>query len=152
MHEQIVYNKKAYAIDTGLAHYNGFRILNNEDKLYENVVAIVLYHLALQGEFSLFYWKDSSNHEIDFIIKKNVKIIALIQVSLIIENEKTKNRELRSLITGSQAFECENLILITKELEMIEEFTWNGITKKIIFIPLWNWLLLDQMEKFNFKL
>jgi predicted AAA+ superfamily ATPase len=149
MHEQIVYNKKVYAIDTGLANYNGFKILDNIDRLYENIVAIVLYYLMLLGEITVFYWKDNQDHEIEFVVKQGIEIVALIQVAKEIEQNVTKTREIRSIIKGSPYFNCDNLIVLSESYESVEELTWFGITKKIRFIPLWKWLIMDYKEKIS---
>jgi len=73
----------------------------------------------------------------DFIVKKGNDIEELIQVCYDIENEHTKNRELRSLLKGSKKLKCPNLSVITCDFESKEETE----EKKITFIPLWKWLL-----------
>jgi hypothetical protein len=46
----------------------------------------------------IFYYKTSGNLEVDFVIKEKDKIVEMIQVSAGIDEEKTKLREIRSLI------------------------------------------------------
>lgn len=60
----------------------------------------------------------------------------LIQVCWDIDNYKTKEREVKSLLKGGKELLCKNLIIITWDYE--DEETING--EKIKFIPLWKWL------------
>jgi len=139
--DQVVYNKKVYCIDPGMVQVNGFRVLDNEDKLYESAVAIRLHQLELAGKIKVFYWKSQENYEVDFVVKKNLEEFDLIQVSLLVEDPVTMLREIRALIRGSQDFSSDNLLVLTKFFESIESKTWQGITKKIQFIPLYKWLV-----------
>lgn len=58
----------------------------------------------------------------DFVVCSQNKAIELIQVAYDIENEKTFNREVSSLINASSALSCNNLTLIaftdTKNIEL----------------------------------
>ena len=58
----------------------------------------------------------------DFVVCSQNKAIELIQVAYDIENEKTFNREVSSLINASSALCCNNLTLIaftdTKNIEL----------------------------------
>lgn len=144
MSDQVVYNKKVYCIDPGMVQVNGFRVLDNEDKLYETAVAIRLHQLEVAGKIKVFYWKSQENYEVDFVVKKDLEEFVLIQVSLLVEDPVTMLREIRALIRGSQEFDSDNLIVLTKSFESVESKTWQGVTKKIQFIPLYKWLVGDS--------
>lgn len=141
--EQDNSNKKIYIIDNGFFNSKGFSFSKNIGKLFENLVAIKLKYKELQKQIEFYYYKDKNDYEIDFLIRENSKIQSLIQVSYDITNLKTKEREMRSLISASKELNCDDLIIITNDYEAIEEFSWYSTTKKIKFIPLFKYLLDD---------
>jgi predicted AAA+ superfamily ATPase len=138
---QVTYNKKVYCIDNGFIAAKGFHVLGNEDVLYENVVAIVLHKQELQGNSRVFFWRDSAGWEVDFVVKQGTHIVNLIQVSLDITDEVTRERESRALIKASEALKCDDLVVINRDIESTEPCTWQGVTKAVRYIPLWQWLL-----------
>ena len=139
--EQIKSNKKAYIIDNGLITSKSFSMSQNTGKLYENLVAIALKKRQLNKELEFFYYKTSKDNEVDFVIKEGLKITSLIQVSYDISNQKTKLREVRSLLHAGKELKCNNLLLITEDYEAEEVEEWFGIKGKIKYIPLWKFLL-----------
>jgi len=142
--EQIKSNKKIYCIDNGFAYAKSFRFMDNLGKLYENVVAISLKKREMNREIELYYWKNSQNEEVDFVIKQGNNIIQIIQVCYSLVNNKTKNREIRALLKSSKELDCENLFIITRDYEAEKEEEWFGINRKIKYIPLWKWLLNEN--------
>ncbi len=125
--------RKVYAIDNGLAQVSGFRFMENLGKFAENLVAV---NLLMAGK-EIYYWKDSSEKEVDFLIRQDNTIKQLIQVSYNIDDPKTKERELRALLKASEHTKCTNLLIITWDYENTET-----IGKKTIkYIPLWKWLI-----------
>jgi len=129
--------RKVYSIDLGLANILGFRLIENIGKYMENLVAINLISRFRPPLSNIFYFKDSQQHEVDFIIKENLKIKQLIQVTYASSLDEIEKRELRSLIKASNLLHCNNLLIITWNLEDEIKFK----EKKIKFIPLWKWLL-----------
>lgn len=130
--------RKVYAIDTGLCNAVGFRFSENYGRLAENIVFITLKRKQnLNPDMELFYWKDVHHREVDFVIKDGLKASHLIQVCWNIQDEKTKNRELRSLAKAMKELNVANATIITEETEG-EEKLHNNIVK---LIPLWKWLL-----------
>jgi predicted AAA+ superfamily ATPase len=75
------------------------------------------------------------------VVKKGIEITGLIQVSYHLDNEKTKSREIRSLLHGCKDLRCDHLIVITGDYENEETVEWFGLKGKVRFIPLWKWLL-----------
>jgi predicted AAA+ superfamily ATPase len=136
--------RKIFCIDNGFIHAKAFQTGANIGKLYENIVAIKLKKEELQNKISLYYWKNNQQEEVDFVIKKDAKIISLIQVSYDTHNTKTHDREVRALLKAGKELNCSKLIIITKDKEGIEREEWFGNKGEITYIPIWKWLLLDE--------
>ncbi len=133
--------RKIYGIDTGLCNSLGFRFSENIGRLAENIVFLTLKRKQiLDPQIELFYWKDAQHREVDFVIKHGLDVTSLIQVCWNMSDEKTKNRELRSLHKGMKNLNITNATVITDATEGEENL--NGYTVKII--PLWKWLLAEE--------
>ena len=87
----------------------------------ENVVAVELLRRISywSPEVELYYYKDYSQREVDFVIKE---------------------RELKALVKASKELSCGNLKVITWDYEGEEELKG----RRIRFVPLWKWLLVRQ--------
>jgi len=133
--------RKVYAVDTGLCNAVGFRFSENIGRLAENIVFITLKRKqALNPQVELFYWKDVHHREVDFVVKDGLKVIHLIQVCWNMQEEKTKNRETRSLAKAMKELNISTATIITEETEGEENL--NGNTVRLI--PLWKWLLAEE--------
>jgi uncharacterized protein len=129
---------KVYPIDPGLLRVHSIQRHGNLGTMIENVVAIELLRLKSSNpHLEVYYWKDSQQREVDFVVKNGECVESLIQVCYDIEEYRTKEREIRSLIKASSELSCENLVIITWEKDGVE--TVKG--KKIVYIPLWKWLI-----------
>jgi len=84
--EQLKSPLKVYLYDTGMASALSLTFSKDLGKFMENRVAIEL--KRQQKEF--YYYKDSGNMDVDFVIKENNEVCELMQVSYYINNEKTK--------------------------------------------------------------
>jgi predicted AAA+ superfamily ATPase len=102
-------------------------------RLYENVVFIQL----LRRGKKVYFFKDKLNYEIDFITLEKNKVSSLIQVCYDLDIVKTKEREIRGLLSGLNEFKLKEGVMITRDLEKEEKID----NKLIRFIPLWKWLL-----------
>jgi hypothetical protein len=131
--KQDTYTKKIYAIDTGLINKISFNFSENIGRLYENLVFI---ELKRRNKY-IYFWKDKSDYEVDFLVTEKNKVTSLIQVTYDLSNLKTKEREIRGLLSGLNEFKLKTGTIITKDLE--KEETIDG--KIIKYIPLWKWLL-----------
>ncbi|MEM4359888.1 MAG: ATP-binding protein [Candidatus Bilamarchaeaceae archaeon] len=129
------YPRKAYCIDAGLINAISLRFSENLGKLYENTVAINL--IRRHGKENLFYWKDKSGNEVDFVVKDHLSVRLLIQVCHDIRQPKVRKRELAALLKASEELKCANLFVITEDIEGEEEISG----KKVKFLPLWKWLI-----------
>lgn len=145
--EQISSNKKIYCIDTGFIHAKAFKFSPDIGKLYENIAAIELKKLEMNGIANIYYWKSKYQEEVDFVVKQGVTITQLIQVCYNAGDIKTKEREVRALLKASKELGCKNLLVLTEDYEKEEEISWFGITGKVNFMPMWKWLLTARPRR-----
>ncbi|MBU5678838.1 MAG: ATP-binding protein [Candidatus Aenigmatarchaeota archaeon] len=137
--EQILAPKKIYCADNGIITSVSFRTSENFGKLMENLVAIELQRRKSYwfGKQEIFYFKDYQQNEVDFVLKEGLKIKQLIQVTYASSKDEIEKRELKALLKASKLLRCKNLLIITWDYEgeiKVEN-------KKIVFKPLWKWLL-----------
>lgn len=123
--------KKVYIADTGFMNLVGFRFSENIGNVYENVALIELSRLGKE----VYYWKDK--HECDFLVKEGAKITQVIQVSFELEN---KEREVNGLLETLNAFKLKDGLVLTEDFEDVEKIG----KERIIYKPLWKWLLSDK--------
>ncbi len=136
--------RKVYSIDTGLSNAIGFRFIAKLGKIMENIVALQLKIIqSFDPEIEIYYWKDSFDREVDFIVKKGLKVKKLIQVCYNIDDMNTKERETRSLLKAMKEFNLRSGLIITEDYEFEEEID----KKKIKYVPLWKWLLKNFIKK-----
>lgn len=127
--------KKNYVIDVAFIRSLSGDFSQNTGQIYENIVALELMRRKSVENFELYYYK--KQYEIDFVIRRNLKITELIQVSFDIEDPKTYQREVNALIAASNDLNAENLTIITKNYEAKDVIKG----RRIIFKPLITWLI-----------
>lgn len=132
--ERLISPKKIYAIDTGMINAVSSKTFDNKSRLIENIVFLEL--LRVYGK-ETFYYKSKQQEEVDFVLKEGLKAKQLIQVCYSLDDEDTKKREIRALLKASEEMKCKNLLVITWDFESEEKVD----KKKIIYKPLWMWLL-----------
>jgi predicted AAA+ superfamily ATPase len=129
---------KVYVNDVGIANnFSRYQFMENIGRLMENLVFIELKKQELGNLIEgIYYFKDMQN-EVDFVVKKELEIQQLIQVTYASNKDEVEKREIRGLLKASELLNCNNLLVITwdYEDEVIVE------NKKIVFKPLWKWLL-----------
>lgn len=141
--DQLQYPRKIYAIDLGFANFSGFKFSEDAGRVMENLVAVELLRrrtLILNPVSEIYYWKDKQGREVDFVLKRGLKIEELIQATYASEKEGIEGREKRALIKASEELKCDNMLVITWDYEAEEEFRG----KRIKFTPLWKWLLKEK--------
>ena len=89
----------------------------------------------------IYYWKDETGKEVDFVVKNWNVPIRLIQVSTDVSDPETLQRERSGLISAMEHFGVEEGTIITED--RFDEETISG--KKITFVPLWFWLLKEEI-------
>jgi len=128
--------KKIYAVDIGLANAVSFKFSEDKGRMLENAVFLELKNK--EGE--IYYYKTKNNLEVDFMVKEKTKIKKLIQVCWTLEDKKTKERELRSLMAAMDELKLKDGFILTYNEE--DEIKMN---KKIInVVPCWKWLLENE--------
>ncbi len=139
--QQILAPKKIYCLDTGLINSVAFQFSDNKGRLMENAVAVELQRRKayFNRDLEIYYWKDYSGREVDFVLKEKQRVKNLLQVSYDLNDISVKEREFRSLIAASEELGCDQLTVITWEEEREEKYKG----KKIQIVPLWKWLLFN---------
>lgn len=115
-------DSKIYVIDNAFIsnRTNTFSTENLGWRL-ENAIYIELLHRASKRFADVFYYRDRT-FEIDFIVAKDGVVEELYQVCYDMTNEKTRKREVNSLLQGAKKFHCSNLTILTfDEQETIME-------------------------------
>ncbi|MEM3401851.1 MAG: ATP-binding protein [Candidatus Hadarchaeales archaeon] len=135
---QLQYPRKIYCVDNGLANVVGFRMAKNLGKLCENAVAIELLRWAFEKPArKIFYWRDRSKREVDFVLKEGADVVGLIQVCLDLSDPDVKKREMKPLLKAMEEFRLKRGVVLTGDLEGSETMG----SRTIEFKPLWKWLL-----------
>jgi len=130
--------KKVYSVDNGFVELLSTSPGNKIADHLENAVYMeLLKRHSFDPTVSINYWRDYQNHEVDIVVSKNRKVLKLIQVSAISDEIDLNKRESRSLVKGSYELGCDDLLLITKNLEGILDEKG----KKIVMKPFWKWSL-----------
>lgn len=119
LQKQFTNPKKIYSIDTGLSKRVSFEVGKRIGDMLENIV-----FLELKRKYEeLYYFKTKQDYEVDFLVKQREKVTHLIQVSLTLQEPKTKKRELRALAKASAELgfgqEIE-LLMITMDESAVE--------------------------------
>ena len=129
--------RKVYCIDTGLINAISARSTEDIGRLMENLVAVELKKRGFKENRELFYFKDKVRREVDFVLKEDLKVKQLIQVTYASGRDEIERREIKALLEAGKELNCKNLLCITWDYEGEE----NIKNRKIVFVPLWKWLL-----------
>jgi hypothetical protein len=134
-----IYNPgKIYINDIGFSNVLGFNFSKNLGHIFENIV----FQELKRRNKEVYYWKSKSGKEVDFVIKKGLKIEEAINVCFNLADYKTKSREIDSLIEAKKEIGVNKLTIITED----EEGTEKTDKVSIKIIPLWKWLLMERGE------
>jgi len=126
-----------YSIDTGISNAVGFKIFENYGKAIENIVAVELIRrYSTLPTVKIYYFKIDEK-EVDFILMEGLEIKQLIQVSYISSMNEVEKREVETLLRAGEKLKCNNLTIITWDLE--DKITTERGSIKLT--PLWKWLL-----------
>ena len=121
--------KKLYAIDNGFKKLFSISLSNDYSKLYENLAFL---HLRRKSS-EVYYFKEKQ--EVDLYVRIDKEY--LVNVSYVIEDEKTLTREINALKEGMKYFKLDRAYLVTAERDELIEVD-DGI---IEVVPMWKWLL-----------
>lgn len=129
--------RKVYVVDNGFVSAKAIQHSPDKGKLMENLVFMELVKRGNQPNRGLFYYKTRNDREIDFVVKKGIEILELVQVCYESINQSVENREAKTLLEASDELKVDTLTVLTWNEE--REVKKDG--KTIQFKPLWKWLL-----------
>ena len=134
--DRLQYPRKVHLIDNGFATSLTERFSSDRGWFFENLTAVTLYKETVSNpQKELHYWK-KDDKEVDFVVREGTDTKELIQVCSDL-NVDTKDREVKNLLAASKELGCNNLTVITDDLD--DEEVIDG--KKVNFLPLWFKLL-----------
>jgi uncharacterized protein len=137
-----IYNpSKNYCIDVALSNSISFKFSRNIGHIYENIVFLEL----VRRNKELYYWKSKKGKEVDFIIKEGLNITEDIQVCFSLEDERTRQREIRALREVKDELKVKRFTVITDDEESTVPFELPRGQGEINIVPLWKWLLLKSI-------
>ncbi len=127
--------RKLYLTDVSFAALSSESGSPDRGRLLENIVFLQLMRQRLKQQYEIFYYKDTI--EVDFVIYSHRKVIELIQVALSLDDQKTRKREIKALLTANETLKAQKLTIITlNQKEKIVEGE-----KVIHAVPVIEWLL-----------
>ena len=85
----------------------------------------------------VYYYKTRNNQEVDFALKEGKKVVGLLQVSVSLEDEKTRRRETDALIGAMEELKIPHAMLLTEDSEEVIRLKGKTISVK----PVYQWLL-----------
>ena len=95
----------------------------------------VFLQLRKQSYENIFYYKTSSGKEIDFITQEVNGKIAIYQVCIDLQSDKTKQREITALVEAAKELQLDYAQIIT--IDTNETLALDNLTIQII--PYWQW-------------
>lgn len=126
-------DRKYYSADLGLSNLYRVANLKNRGNDLETIVAIEL----LRRGYEIFYYKTTSNHEMDFVVVKNKTIVKLIQVSSSLSDEKTKKRELEVFEKTIKELSLSDVKCTVISEEKSEKINYNDLDISVVNILEW---------------
>ena len=129
--------QKVYIVDNGFLSSSAFQISENKGRLLENLVLLEFIRRKYEIGKNLFYYRNQSDKEVDFVVRENNIVRQLVQVCWDMSNPKTQKREIGSLMACAKDFPNGELFVITWNEQ--KEITMNA--KIIHVIPYYKWCL-----------
>jgi uncharacterized protein len=132
---------KIYCIDTGIIASYSIKKEMEKSACLENAVYL---HLRRMGTENIFYYKTKKGKEVDFIAQFSTGHIDLYQVSINLQGEATREREITALVEAAEELGKKEAFLITLDHE--ETLIMGGLT--IFMKPYWQWALVSTINIF----
>ena len=120
---QMLNPKKIYFIDNAIVSRIGFNATDNMGVKLENIV---------------FYYADKK--ECDFVVREGMRIMKAYQVTIVMNDEKTRKREIEGLMEAMNAYGLAEGYILTMEEK--EELEIDG--KQVHVLPTWEWMLREK--------
>ena len=121
--------KKCYVIDQGLGAALDYKLSQDKGRLLETTVAL---ELLKQGK-QIAYQHNGS--ECDFVVTDKGNVLAAIQVTVDLSDNKTREREIKGLVQSCQAFGLHEGVVLT--LDQTEELEQERVQVRIL--PAWQY-------------
>ena len=131
---QMLNPKKIYFIDNAIVSRIGFNATDNMGVKLENIVFI---ELKRRG-YDVFYHADKK--ECDFVVREGMRIMKAYQVTIAMNDEKTRKREIEGLLEAMNAYGLAEGYILTMEEK--EELEIDG--KQVHVLPTWEWMLREK--------
>lgn len=130
-------DKKIYWLDNGLLNANTAQYSENRGLLLENLIFKELYlRFGSIYNSNIYYYAETSG-ECDFVIYPEGGTALPIQVSWTLEDESTRNREIKGLLKACAYCQVKEAWIITAEEE--EDLVIDGV--HIYIKPAWKWMI-----------
>lgn len=133
-------NRKMYSYDNGMIAAKAFQASPNYGRLFENCVAVHLKRKEIEKKIEFYYWRNQQGKEVDFLVRRGMEVVELIQACYSLESEKTREREVRALLKAGKELKCSKLTVLTLREDKEETREWFGIKGTITYKPLCSWL------------
>lgn len=125
---------KIYCVDSGIITGYSIKRETEHSACLENAVYV---HLRTGNYENIFYHKTMSGKQVDFVAQKINGKLDVYQVCLNLSEEKTRQREIQSLVEAAKELEVNEGWIITNDTAEILEID----SIKITVIPYWAWVL-----------
>lgn len=108
----------------------------NEDLFGCLLKKYVFIELKRRG-YDVFYHADKK--ECDFVVREGMRIMKVYQVTIVMNDEKTRKREIEGLMEAMNAYGLAEGYILTMEEK--EELEIDG--KQVHVLPTWEWMLRE---------
>lgn len=133
--------KKSYIVDNYFSSQYSSNFSANLGHAMEQAVFHTLHtKTAWDSRYGLFYWKDYTGNEIDFVVTQNKTVQELIQVTYASRMVEVQERETKALVKAARSLHQSAGRIITWDFQ--DSTTIDGI--RVDFTPVWKWLASDK--------
>ena len=135
--KRIKSDRKIYTYDNGFVTAKRVQITEDKGRLLENLVFCELVRRGARPNVDLFFFQTSTGFEIDFLLRSAAQGHQLFQVSWVMAEQKTRERELRALKDGAKELGLKKATILS--FEHSEKLEVDGVS--IDIVPAREWLL-----------
>ncbi|OGJ84293.1 MAG: hypothetical protein A2268_02845 [Candidatus Raymondbacteria bacterium RifOxyA12_full_50_37] len=83
---------------------------------------------------------------VDFVVYQDNRVQRLIQVCWDPGDPLTREREMRALVTAGNDLACKDLLMLTRSVEKVKEFSWFGRSGTVRSMPVRKWLMEAESD------
>ena len=131
--------RKVYPADTGLIPVFDRSMKSNVGHALE----VAVFHELQRRECEVGYWKADSGHEVDFVARNPDGARTLIQVCASLDDEQTREREIRALVQARDERPDAAALILTLESRL----PYPEMPPGIVVMPAWEWVLSGKREE-----